>query len=167
MKRTTEEIIYRTNIISRIFLFFFYYWWGFTILLFLPVFIFGVFYYGSEMILSCWNGTLSRSPISWETWFAPPAFALLSWWGAYSVWNGFKNILHPVKLIEGLIIDKEEYYYDEGKSFHIHLKLAEKVEQVEVNEKTYNKLRVGNRVKIIYSNKLDQALKISVLKAAG
>lgn len=158
MKRRNDEIVYRTNIFSRVLMFFFYYWWGCTLLLFLPLFVFGVFSFGYDFLTSYWNAAILKSSINWEMLLASVSFIFLTWWASASIWKGFKDILHPVTLIEGIIKDKKEVV-DEGTSYYVYLKSGEKKE-VEVNEKTYNKLHIGNRVKIVYSNKLDQALKI-------
>jgi hypothetical protein len=154
-----ETLVYRTNLLSRIFMLFGYYWLIFTALLFLPVFLGGV-----VLCLASLMGFLQyeNSAISYttsEAWLYLAVSGSISAGIIYYLVKTARQLFKPNLVYEGLIYEKESRDYDEGLCYFIKLKNCEK-DRIEVNEKTYKRLNEGHRVRVHYSLKLDQAIRI-------
>jgi len=155
-----ETVIYQTSIVGRLIMFFFYYWLMLTVLLFLIVIGATTGIFGWEIIESAITHQAdleSKKTGNWIYVFAGTALTVLL---SYLFFQNIKQILKPVQLFEGVVTDKEEIEYDEGCGYFIYLKPGNK-QKIEVNGRSFEKIKIGNRLRIKFSNKLKQPVKIT------
>jgi hypothetical protein len=156
-----EILIYRKNFVLRIIQYFLYYWMMLTALLFLTVITAWLLPALRDMV---YPGEITPTPTGneRERWgmllFAGAVVVLLAWF----IWNSAMKMRKPRKVFEGIITEKKKRLYDDGWCYFVHLSPGED-KQVEVNEKSFEKLSKGNKVRITFSAPLGEPLKITRL----
>jgi hypothetical protein len=154
-RKQKEELIYKKGWVSRIIHSFFYYWMALTWLLFLLLCVCGTIFSIRELIEV--PGTTSNIG-NWVLLFIGVG---ATWLLVFVLIKTIKNMVKATRLIEGLILKKETIEGSEdGTSYYVTLK-GKTTERIEIFENSYSKVIQGNHLRILYSNKLDEPLKIT------
>jgi hypothetical protein len=77
----------------------------------------------------------------------------------YATRSYVKQFVKPARLINGLVIEKIEEDYDEGYAWFVLVKHGTE-EKLEINKKSFDRIRKGDRLEIRWSNKLSQPFRI-------
>jgi hypothetical protein len=134
-----------------------YYWITITGLLFLPLCLFGTGYFAWQIIHSIASPVTRPAYGNFDHWLSVAIGGVICWFIGRSILKGYKNFIKPISKIEGVIMDKEEREYQDGRHYYLLLKSNDKIQ---INEKSYSKLNRGNQIIVLWSNKIDSAMKI-------
>ena len=146
--------IYKMRFLYRIMLYFFYYWFSFTVLLFLPLFIFGTGY----VFMQIFNLSKHTDPdlSSGEKWFYLMIGVVVTLWAIWYLIRFVKKLFRKPLIIEGVIQKKERIDYDEGCGYFITIQDTE----YELSERGFKLIPVKSKMKVWYSEKINEVLKV-------